>query len=279
MKRVLNSLLILCILAFSVSCELFQMDNYDAPGETIRGEITDVATGERVLTDQGSEGIRIRIRELSWTGTEVPQNFDFWCMKEGFFQNTKVFAGHYNIRIDGPFIPLVRVNQQGVVIADESRYVDVKGVTEVNFQVQPFLKVEWVGEPVILTEGADAGKIRVNVRVNRAVTPEAFQEKIQPMGGWNNNFLQVQDVHLFISETAYVGFREGRTSYAFLQSFNGNNFEDEVGFGNTLTLTSAQPIPPNRTVFVRVGARIRYQTEGQARYNYNEAIRVNMPAR
>lgn len=29
-------------------------------------------------------------------------------MMDGTFQNTKLFKGEYNVRIDGPFIPLVR---------------------------------------------------------------------------------------------------------------------------------------------------------------------------
>jgi hypothetical protein len=261
------------------SCELFEIDNYGEPGETLKGEILDVATGERVLTDQGSEGIRIRMRELSWSAT-APSNFDFWCMKEGEFQNTKVFKGHYNVRVDGPFIPLVRVNQQGDTLADESKYIDIQGVTVANFEVQPFLKVEWVGEPTIITSGADAGKISVSVRVSRAVSIQDFRTKIEPMGGWNDNFTQVADVHLFIGESAYVGYRNARrgtSPYADWIEYSGNSFETNPGFGNTITLVSQIAIPTGRTVFVRVGARIRYQTEGQARYNYNEAKQVNIP--
>ena len=48
------------------SCSMFEIDNYDEPAETIWGEVVDEATGKRVLTDQGSEGIRVRLTELSW---------------------------------------------------------------------------------------------------------------------------------------------------------------------------------------------------------------------
>ena len=44
---------------------MFSVDNYDEPAETLQGEVVDVATGEKVLTDQGSEGIRVRLTELS----------------------------------------------------------------------------------------------------------------------------------------------------------------------------------------------------------------------
>ena len=85
--------------ALLCSCELFELDNYDGPGETIRGAVVDAATGNPVLTDQGSEGIRVRMTELSW-GDNVEHNPDFFCRPDGTFQNTKVFKGRYNVRVD-----------------------------------------------------------------------------------------------------------------------------------------------------------------------------------
>ena len=110
---------LLCALVTFGSCDMFKVDNYDEPGETLQGEVIDVATGERILTDQGSEGIRVRLTELSW-GDNVQHNPDFYCMPDGTFQNTKLFKGTYNIRIDGPFIPLVREDEYGVPLADET---------------------------------------------------------------------------------------------------------------------------------------------------------------
>lgn len=55
------------------SCSMFEIDNYEEPAETIWGEVVDEATGKRVLTDQGSEGIRVRLTELSW-GDNVQHN-------------------------------------------------------------------------------------------------------------------------------------------------------------------------------------------------------------
>ena len=66
-------------------------------------------------------------------------------MKEGIYQNTKVFAGHYNVKADGAFIPLVRTTAKGDTLVDESKYVDINGVTIADFKVQPFLKIEWIG--------------------------------------------------------------------------------------------------------------------------------------
>ncbi|GHS92088.1 hypothetical protein FACS1894174_00410 [Bacteroidia bacterium] len=249
---------------------MFEIDNYDEPSETIKGEVVDIATGERVLTDQGSEGTRIRLRELSWKGTEVPSNFDFWCMKEGIFQNTKVFNGHYNIRIDGAFIPLVRMNQQGDTIADETKYIDIKGVTEVKFQVQPFLKLEWVGKPTVMD-----GKITASFKVTRAVSPADFKAKIEPMGGYNDNFLNVTDVRLFVSHVPHVGYREWDNRYSVEKTYSGDSFNALLG--ETITLTTNSVISPGYTMFIRAAARINYTTENIRRHNYNEAIRVDIP--
>ena len=251
------------------SCELFSIDNYDEPDVTIKGKIVDVANGEPVFTDQGGEGIRVRLRELSWKGTEEPANFDIWCMKEGVYQNTKIFAGHYNVRIDGPFIPLVRLSQQGDTLVDESKYVNIKGVTTVDFQVQPFLKIEWVGEPTVVN-----GKITASFKVTRGVNPDDFKSKIEPMGGWDDDFLNIIDIRLFVSQVAYVGYREYDSRYSVLREYSGDSFEARLG--ETITLTTNGIIPIGRTVFIRAAARINYATEGIRRYNYNEAKRVDI---
>jgi len=249
------------------------MDNYGVPGETLKGSVVDVVTGDPVYADVTNNSTRIRLMELSWTATAVPNNYDFPCMRDGTFNNTKLFKGYYNIRIDGPFIPLVRLNQQGDTIADESRYVEISGVTDVKFQVQPFLKIEWVGTPTI---DAAKGTITASFKVTRAVSPDDFKAKIEPMGGYDPNFLNVTDIKLFISESSYVGLNDSNgTPYTVTQNYSGNDFDSLLG--QTITLTSNGVIAKGRTVFIRAAARISYQTQGVSRYNYNAAVRVDMP--
>jgi hypothetical protein len=260
---------LLCLLAFAglSSCE---KDNYDEPQETIKGRVVDAATGELVLTDQGSEGTRVRLRELSWKETASPDNFDFFCMKEGVFQNTKVFKGNYNVRIDGAFIPLVRRNAAGDTLANETKNMDIQGVTEVEFKVQPFLKLEWVGQPTVSN-----GKITATVKVTRAVSPADFRAKIEPMGGYNDNMINVTDVRLFVSQVPYVGFREWDNRYSKEVTYSGNAFEALLG--QPVTITTQGTIPAGRKVFIRAAARINYATENIRRHNYNAAIAVDIP--
>ena len=260
----------LCCLAivFFNSCK--KIDNYDEPKETIKGRVVDATTGELVLTDQGSEGTRVRLNELSWTATRVASNFDFFSMKEGIFQNTKVFRGRYNVRVDGAFIPLVRLGASGDTLANETKVVDIQDVTEVEFKVQPFLKIEWVGKPTISN-----GKVTATIKVTRAISPADFKAKIQPTGTYSDDVLNVTDVRLFVSQLPYVGFREWDNRYSTQINYTGNTFDAQLG--QPITITTTGVIPAGRTVFIRGAARINYATENIKRHNYNVAVRVDMP--
>ena len=265
---------ILCTLFLFSSCDLFQLDNYNEPAETLKGDVVDVVTRERVLTDQGSEGIRVRLTELSW-GENVTPNPDFFCMPDGSFQNTKLFKGNYNIRIDGPFIPLLREDERGVPIADETKTMDIKGVTNVRFEVQPFLKVEWVGDPTVSN-----GRITAKVRVTRAVSEADFRTKIEPMGGYSNSFLNVTDIQLFVSYSSSVGYRARDERWSNKIEYSGSAFNPLLGQTITIQSQPNTPIPSGRTVFIRAAARINYDTpkgSGTRRWNYNEAVEVMIP--
>lgn len=262
----------LCGLFTFTSCNLLEVDNYAAPAETLQGDVVDVATGDPVLTDQGSEGIRVRLTELSF-GDNVTHNPDFFCMPNGSFQNTKIFKGNYNVRIDGPFIPLIREDERGVPLADETKTLDIKGVTKVKFEVQPFLKVEWVSEPTVTN-----GKIIAKVRVTRGVSESDFQAKIEPMGGYNSSFLNVTDVQLFVSYSSSVGYRARDDRWSTKIEYSGSAFSSLLG--KTITLESNGAIPSGRTVFVRAASRINYDTpkgSGTRRWNYSEPSEVIIP--
>ncbi len=270
MKKIVFYSLMCALLSFS-SCDLFKMDNYEEPAETLEGEVVDVATGERVLTDQGSEGIRVRLTELSW-GDNVTHNPDFYCMPDGSFRNTKLFKGNYNIRIDGPFIPLIR-EASGILLADETKTIDIKGTTKVKFEVQPFLKVEWVEEPTVTN-----GKVKAKVRVTRGVSEEDFRAKIEPMGSYNNSFLNMTDIQLFVSYSSTVGYRARDERWSNQIEYTGSAFNSL--FGQTITIESKGTIPAGRTVFIRAAARINYDTplgSGTRRWNYNEPMEVMIP--
>jgi hypothetical protein len=271
MKKIAFYILLFGLISTS-SCSILEMDNYDEPSETLQGEIVDAATGEPVLTDQGSEGIRVRLTELSW-GDNATHNPDFNSMSDGTFQNTKLFMGMYNVRIDGPFIPLIREDDRGVPIADETQNVDIAGLTQVKFEVQPFLKVEWVGEPVVSN-----GKVKAQVRITRAASEADFRAKIEPMGGYNNSFLNVTDIQFFVSYSSSVGYRVRDERWSSKIEYSGSGFNSLLG--QTITIESNGTIPSGRIIFIRAAARINFDTpkgSGTRRWNYNVPVEVMMP--
>lgn len=271
MKKISIYAVSFALVAFS-SCSLFELDNYEGPSETLKGKVIDAATGEPVLTDQGSEGIRVRLTEVSW-GPNVTPNPDFFCMPDGTFRNTKLFKATYNVRIDGPFIPLYRENGDGVPIADETQTIELNGVENVTFEVQPFLKVEWVGEPEVIN-----GKVRAQVRVTRAVSEAEFQAKIEPMGGYSSSFQNVTDIQLFVSYSSSVGYRARDERWSSQIQYTGGAFNTLLG--QTITIESNGTIPSGKAVFIRAAARINYDTpkgSGIRRWNYNEATQVLIP--
>lgn len=254
------------------SCDVFEIDNYDEPDCTLRGRVVDAQTGAPVLTDQGSEGIRVRLTELSW-GENATHNPDFYCMPDGTFQNTKLFKGTYYIRLDGPFIPLVRETPEGVPLADESPVTDIKSEKDITVKVQPFLNVKIVGDPTVSN-----GVVKAKVVVERGVSEQEFRSKIEPMGNWSDTYLNVTDIQLFVSYSSTVGYRARDERWSSSISYTGGAFQKN--FGVPVTITSNGEIPSGRKVFVRAAARINYDTpvgSGTRRWNYSEPVEVMIP--
>lgn len=271
-KTIFGTMLFSCLLF--TSCDVFELDNYEEPKETIIGEVVDSKTGERILTDQGSEGIRVRMTELSW-GDNVEHNPDFYCKSDGSFQNTKIFKGTYNIRIDGPFVPIVREDERGVPIANDTKTLDIEGTINVKFEVQPFLKVEFVDYPTVSN-----GQIAARVKVTRGISNDEFREKIEPMGNYNSSFTNVTDIQLFVSYSSSVGYRARDERWSNKIEYVGSEFENLLGKEITIKSIKGQTIPSGKHVFVRAAARINYDTpagSGTRRWNYSEPMEVIIP--
>lgn len=269
MRKILFAIIFGAAVLATASCSFFEIDNFAQPEETLKGVVVDKATGEPVLTAQASEGIRVRLTELSY-GDNVEHNPDFYCREDGTFQNTKLFKGHYNIRVDGPFIPLLIEDAAGNVVEDNTIYADIKGVTQVRFEVQPFLKVEFVGEPVV-----SSGKVTAQVKVSRAVSTEEFQAKMEQAGAWDPACVNVTDVRLFVSYSSTCNERSDYEAWSGSLQYGGASFEDNLG--KPITISSKGTIKSNRKIFIRAAARINYATANVRRYNYSEILEVNIP--
>lgn len=272
MKTIKHISVLICMM-MTVSCSLFQLDNYDAPSETLRGEVVDAATGDPILTDQGSEGIRVRLIETSWEGNVTP--LDFYCRPDGTFQNTKLFEADYNVRVDGPFLPIYLEDKDGTPVVNQTQDIHLKGEKFLTFEVSPFLKIE-LDEMAMVSDGV----ITARVKVTRGVSKQDFKALISKSGNYDDSFLNMTDIQLFVSQSSSCGYRARDERWSNEIKYTGKEFE--TMFGKTITITSnpKNPIPSGRKVFIRAAARINYDTpagSGTKRWNYSETIEVDIP--
>jgi len=240
------------IVTASSSCKKY--DNYPEPAETLTGTVTDVATGKGVQTESGGSGTRIKMMELSWSDNPTPYYFS--SIQDGSFNNTKIFKGNYNISVEGPFVPIVLTDATGNLISDKSQTLDVSGTTTVNFQVEPFLNVEWVGEPVY---NAADGTVTVNVRYTRGTANPNFQ-------------LNVSDIYLFVSQVPYVANNNKDDRYSRKITYSGTAGNNLIG--QSISITTNNRLPTKRDLYFRVGARVSY---GLNYYNYTDIKTVTIP--
>ena len=125
----MNKIIYLAILSAFIFTACTLEDNFDAPSETITGTVIDNVTGEPLRTEQ-PDGFRIRYKEIS---DQYPnaQYYYFWGKADGTFNDSKIFAGTYEITA-----------VEGAFVTPAPQTVNVSGITEVNFSVTPYLVIK-----------------------------------------------------------------------------------------------------------------------------------------
>ena len=109
------------------SCQ--KIDNWDAPGSRLYGNIIDSYTGTNLAMDQNDWQIRIwdKTWEQMHPGT-VAQYQTLAVMRDGVYNDTKLFSGtYYMLPYDGPFWPV-----------DTTRNVVLGNETQQDFTVTPY---------------------------------------------------------------------------------------------------------------------------------------------
>lgn len=241
-RSIIYLILSVVCLAGLTSCE---SDNYDGPEETFRGAFIDKETKEPFQTAIGNTGIRIRMMEYSWS--DNPQPYDFNCMMDGTFNNNKIFAGNYGIIPEGAFVPL------------EEEIMDIKGTVEKTFEVEPLLRLEWIGEPKVNADGT----AEVKVKITRGTDHPNYQQPIE-------------EAWLFVSEISYVG------DFSFSNRFSTQLVGAAVSdiLDKELTIRTKGQFPEySRKFFLRVGARTTMKFSGTNRYNYTTVKEITSTAR
>jgi hypothetical protein len=242
MKSIQHIIVSFLLLTIITSCE--DDDNYPAPAETFKGSIVDAETGEPFQTAIGNTGVRIKMMEYSWSETPAP--YYMYSQMDGQFNNTKIFKGEYGITPEGAFVP----------VAEER--IQISGTVEKNYQVEPFLRIEWVGEPAI----NDNGTATVQVKIDRGTVHPDYQQALT-------------EVWLFVSETQYAGDFSYSPNYS--TKLTGATLP---ALGGTVSITTGWPggigtgaqrfFPDySRKYFLRVGARINRQVNSTNVYNYS----------
>ncbi|HTI91340.1 MAG TPA: DUF3823 domain-containing protein [Puia sp.] len=251
MKNVLIFIFIASILCAYTACS--KTDNYPAPSSTITGSTIDEGTGATLQTEIGGGGTRIKLLETSYDSAPVPLYFQ--SMQDGTFNNTKVFSATYKVSVEGPFVPLIQTDNQGQTISDSSQTIVLKSSATLHFNVQPFLRVQMVGNPVINPDTT----VSVQVIVTRGTNNPNYQQ-------------HVTDINLYVSDTKYDGNNNYDNRYSKLTSYSGS--DGDALLGQTITLTTTGGALPAQDVYFRVGARIGV---GLNQYNYAAPVSITYP--
>ncbi len=248
------SIPILALFAATCLGSCLKYDNYDGPNETLEGKIVD-KEGNPLWVESGG-GIRIKLMDYGWS--DNPEELYLKVKMDGTYVNTKVFESTYDIVAEGPFVPLVRVDESGNITSDGTKKgVKVKGTTRVDFEVEPFLKTSWVGEPVL---GQDR-KLTVQFKVVRGTADPEFQ-------------LDVFDMGLFVSTTRFVG----ENNYDKERSVKITDSAQATSqLGQTVELTTPVELKSGNTYYVRVGARLNYSLFNGLTYNYTDVREITVP--
>ena len=234
------------------SCEI---DNLDAPDVTIKGTIYD-HKGVPLQTENGKGNMKIRIRELSWKEKVVtPRELN--VMMDGTYINTKQFPGTYLVHpYQGAFYPLD---------STEMKTVELDGVTTVDFNVTPYLEIEWVTEPQIVTlaEGEHPDKKPAGQYFKASAKFKLVTKEGKTHPG-------VQFGRLFVSNTHFVADNNKISEYYNREDAVNNSKEGQV-----ITFVSTQAVKyTGMTYYFRIGFKCN---DADKKYNYTDVKTIVVP--
>lgn len=251
MKKLTYYTALFFIALAAASCS--KVDNYAAPSSTITGSTVDEVTGKTVQTEIGGRGTRVKLLETSYSNNPVPIYLE--SMQDGTFNDTKVFAATYKVSVEGAFVPVVQTDNTGSVIADSSQNIVLKNSSTLQFKVQPFLRVSWVGQPVV---NADKS-VSVQVQITRGTNDPNYQQPITNINLYvSNTQINCSDANYDQRYTTTTSISEAKSDSIFNQH-------------QIITLTTKGGALPQQDVYFRVGAKIN---AGLGYYNYTTPVKT-----
>lgn len=232
MKRIIYKCLPVLLFIAIMACK--KIDNYKEPDAGIEGTVTDVLTNTPLQTEQPN-GVRIRLVEQSSDYPNV-QPYDVWAKPDGTFKSTYIFSGDYKVQaIEGAFFPI------------EEQRVLIKGMTQINFIVTPFLRIS-------ATVATTATGITASYQISRT----QIGAKIQEAKLWVSSVPTVSN----------VSFDAGKSVARNLSA---------IADATILTTTYTDVINglvSGKTYYIRVGARTNTTP---TRFNYTPIVEVKIP--
>ncbi len=225
------TLIVLPLMAF-LSCDLNDIDNYDGPNASIQGGIYDKETGELVEQDI-INGVQIEYIEQGYDNPQIQYQV---VKNDGTFQNRMMFAGRYTMRaVRGNFIPT------------EDIEVEVKGNTEINFKVQPYIRIK---------------NAKIEKKDNKIVATFSIQQTLKN---------KVKNIALFAHKEKNVGDPLAKT-ISVKQEINDITSENTI---YTLTINPSEysEMKSGEKFYFRIGALME---ESEAKYNYVSAVRIEI---
>jgi hypothetical protein len=254
MKNIIqiSAVALICILC--AGC--LKDDNYAAPNATVNGTLTDASTNLPYQSGPGDE--RLYVLQTNYTaGTPVP--FYWNIQPDGVYNNSEVFAANYKIYpTDGAFVPLVYTSA-GQIVDNGSKNIVVgsKATVTQNFTVTPFLKISWVGQPVLNPDGT----VSVQCTIARGTSDPTWQ-------------FAFTDVFFYVSNTSFVSNAAfDNTLSVDVTTYNG--LTGNALLGPTITLTSKAALGLHQGYYLRIGARTADNVN--KRYNYTDVRTINVP--
>jgi hypothetical protein len=230
-SKILISIFCIATVAILVSCT--KIDNYDAPDGTLTGSVIDNVTGKAIITQQ-PEGFRIKYDEISWSATPIAQYF--WGKADGTFNNTKLFAGKYNVT------PV-----EGAFVTPDPQTIDITsgGITTVKFTVTPYISFT----------GVSIAKNGTNVTATFTLTKNVVSST-------------PQSYRVFVAQlTPYVGTFDFNSSVSSGEVAITNS---DMGVSKVVTLDK---LVAGKKYYIRIGARC---SNPSGRYNFTEIVTIQM---
>ena len=257
MKRLLNLFLLSCCLFTLVSCDMFKIDNYEAPNASIFGKMKDSVTGEAVETDI-QNGTAIRAFELGWIENPTSRT---WVVKQnGEYRNDMVFAGRYDLEIiNGNVFPITGDN----IIKDfEIR----KGDNHYDFTVTPYIRIK-----------------NTNIQKNENVITATFNLEA------GDSSVKLSSINLYAFTDIYVGEfvkfdladPDKEPDASWIPSYS-KTFDTSIDISSATTYTLTIDVSEytkyfkyKRNYYLRVGALADVSGVGTIRYNYAPYVVIN----